>query len=194
MKIFTVPVISRCRCDRKNPSRWGSQSRSRATDADFDDKTFDQPCKPSEIDLKMLLDSATYPIQRTLLSERSLHCYSHDNRHPTVIAAYPWFRDGTLHADGVTRIDGSSTFSLASLLSMLGHYCYQGLIPNGFAEPDGNRFTTASTAFCGGLAARTLSRSQIRLGVSHAAISDVKQIYKAFTAGTLYNVPRIDAS
>ncbi|MBC7824855.1 MAG: glycogen debranching enzyme family protein [Candidatus Parcubacteria bacterium] len=170
-----------------------------ATDVPIlDDKTFDRALQAERDRLQPLLDSATYPIQRTLLraSDRFI-AFRTTTATPTVIAAYPWFRDVgryTLMAlPGLMLVP--QRFSLArSLLSMLGHYCYQGLIPNGFAEPDGKPIYNSidTSLWWIEMLGHYLEASQDwEFLTQQYAI--VKQIYKAFTAGTLYNV-RIDAS
>jgi len=116
---------------------------------------------------------------------------------PTIIAGYPWFRDvgrfTLMSLPGLALT--TKRYSLArSLLEMLGQYCYQGLIPNGFAEPDGKPIYSSIDTSLWWIE---------MLGLYLEASQDwnfltqqygvVKQIYKSFTAGTLYNI-RIDAS
>ncbi|MBW4422714.1 MAG: glycogen debranching enzyme N-terminal domain-containing protein [Myxacorys californica WJT36-NPBG1] len=89
----------------------------------------------------------------------------------------------------------SRRFSLArSILTMLSNYCYQGLIPNGFAEIDGKPIYSSIDTSLWWIET---------LGLYLEASQDwdflvqqypvVNQIYKSFTVGTLHNI-RVDAS
>jgi 4-alpha-glucanotransferase len=116
---------------------------------------------------------------------------------PTVIAGYPWFndwgRDTLIALPGLALATGR--FALAKgLLETFGSYCRGGLIPNTFpdagAEPIYNSIDAA------------LWWIEI-LGIYLETTQDwefltqqypvVRKIYKAFTAGTLYNI-RVDAA
>ncbi|HEY9807690.1 MAG TPA: amylo-alpha-1,6-glucosidase, partial [Candidatus Obscuribacterales bacterium] len=116
---------------------------------------------------------------------------------PTVIAGYPWFndwgRDTLISLPGLAL--ATQRFDLAKgLLQTFGHYCHLGLIPNAFpdvgVQPSYNSIDAA------------LWWIEI-LGLYLEATADweflaqqypvVQKIYKAFTAGTLYNI-RVDAA
>lgn len=116
---------------------------------------------------------------------------------PTVIAGYPWFNDWG--RDTLIALPGlalaTQRFDLAKgLLQTFGHYCHLGLIPNAFpdfgVQPSYNSIDAA------------LWWIEI-LGLYLEATADwdflaqqypvVQKIYKAFTAGTLYNI-RVDAA
>ena len=164
----------------------------------LDHHTFDQAVRTEQARLQPLIESATDSFQKTLL--RSLDrfiAFRTTTATPTVIAAYPWFREVGRYT--LMALPGlmltPKRFSLArSLLEMLGHYCYQGLIPNGFAERDGKPiYNSIDTAFWWiEMLGHYLEASQDwEFLIQQYPI--VKQIYKAFTAGTLYNI-RVDAS
>jgi predicted glycogen debranching enzyme len=116
---------------------------------------------------------------------------------PTVIAGYPWFndwgRDTLIALPGLTLSTGR--YALAKgLLETFGSYCRHGLIPNTFpdagAEPIYNSIDAALWWI-------------ETLGLYLEATQDkdflmqqypvVRKIYKALTAGTLYNI-RVDAA
>jgi predicted glycogen debranching enzyme len=160
-------------------------------------ETFDNELKVYQEYITRLITSETSNLQKQLLqiSDRFL-AYRNTTASPTVIAGYPWFREVgrfTLMAiPGLTLTTGR--FSLArSLLKMLGQYCHQGLIPNGFAEPDGKPiYNSIDTSLW------WIETLGLYLEASQdwdfliEQYSIVKQIYKSFTTGTLYNI-RIDA-
>lgn len=115
---------------------------------------------------------------------------------PAVIAGYPWFnervRDTLIALPGLTLV--TQRFSLArQLLESLGRYCQQGLLPGTFMD-DGRPLYNSLDASLWWIET---------LGLYLEASQDwefvteqypiVKQIYKAFAAGTFYNV-RVDAS
>lgn len=116
---------------------------------------------------------------------------------PTIIAGYPWFndwgRDTLIALPGLAIVPGR--FALAKgLLQTFGHYCYRGLIPNAFPDAGGEPFYNSIDA--------SLWWIEI-LGIYLEATGDwdflaqqyptVRQIYKAFCGGTLYNI-RVDAT
>lgn len=116
---------------------------------------------------------------------------------PTVIAGYPWFNDWG--RDTLMALPGlaiaTRRFELAKgLLQMLGHYCYLGLIPNLFPDVGVQPFYNSVDA--------SLWWIEV-LGLYLEASQDwdflaqqypiVQKIYKALTAGTLYNI-RVDAA
>jgi 4-alpha-glucanotransferase len=116
---------------------------------------------------------------------------------PTVIAGYPWFndwgRDTLIAIPGLALATGRFA-EAKGLLKTFGSYCRDGLIPNTFpgdgAEPIYNSIDAS------------LWWIEI-LGLYLEATQDwdfliqeypvVRKIYKAFTAGTRYNI-RVDAS
>ena len=116
---------------------------------------------------------------------------------PTIVAGYHWFgdrsRDTLLSIPGLTLTTGR--FLLArKMLDRLGRLCCQGLIPN--LLPIHSSEVSYRNIDCALWWIETL-------GLYLEATQDweflleqyevVKQIYKAFTTGTLYNI-RIDAS
>lgn len=116
---------------------------------------------------------------------------------PRIIAGYPWFgdrsRETLLALPGLTLTP--KRFALARrLLERLGRLCCQGLIPN--VIPDSGAMPVFRSIDCSLWWLETL-------GLYLEASQDwdflpeqyevVKQIYKAFTAGTLHNI-RVDAS
>jgi 4-alpha-glucanotransferase len=116
---------------------------------------------------------------------------------PTVIAGYPWFndwgRDTLIALPGLALATGR--FALAKgLLETFGSYCRDGLIPNTFPDAGAKPIYNSIDA--------SLWWIEI-LGLYLETTQDwdfliqqypvVRKIYKAFTAGTLYNI-RVDAS
>jgi 4-alpha-glucanotransferase len=144
----------------------------------------------------MIIESSNFQKKLLQMSDRFV-AFRITTGAPTVIAGYPWFRDIGRYA--LMSLPGlaltTKRYSLArSLLETLGQYCYQGLIPNGFAEPDGKPIYNSIDTSLWWIE---------MLGLYLEASQDwdfltqqygvVKQIYKSFTAGTLYNI-RVDAS
>lgn len=116
---------------------------------------------------------------------------------PTVIAGYPWFNDWG--RDTLIALPGlalaTQRFDLArGLLQTFSRYCDQGLIPNAFSDAGSQPFYNSIDAVLWWIET---------LGLYLEAAQDweflteqyptVQKIYKAFTAGTLYNIS-IDAS
>ncbi|MBD2540728.1 amylo-alpha-1,6-glucosidase [Coleofasciculus sp. FACHB-SPT36] len=116
---------------------------------------------------------------------------------PTVIAGYPWFndwgRDTLIALPGLALATGR--YELAKgLLETFGRYCRNGLIPNAFPDTGAEPFYNSIDAALWWIET---------LGLYLEATQDwdflaqqypvVRQIYKSFMAGTLYNV-RIDAT
>ena len=116
---------------------------------------------------------------------------------PTVIAGYPWFndwgRDTLIALPGLTLATGRFTLA-RGLLETFGAYCRGGLIPNTFPDAGAQPIYNSIDA--------SLWWIEI-LGLYLETTQDwdfliqqypvVRKIYKAFTAGTLYNI-RVDAS
>lgn len=116
---------------------------------------------------------------------------------PTVIAGYPWFndwgRDTLIALPGLALATGR--FDLArGLLETFGSYCRDGLIPNTFPDADAQPIYNSIDASL--LWIETLGLYLETTQDWHFLIEQypvVRKIYKAFTAGTLYNI-RVDAS
>ncbi|KAM3100902.1 amylo-alpha-1,6-glucosidase [Phormidesmis sp. 146-12] len=161
-------------------------------------ETFDRELQQQTDRIAPLTDTASSNFQKKLLetSDRFV-AFRSTTGTPTLISGYPWFRDigrfTLISLPGLALT--TQRYSLArSLLKTLGQYCYQGLIPNGFAEPDGKPIYNSIDTSLWWIE---------MLGLYLEASQDwdfltqqygvVKQIYKSFTAGTLYNI-RIDAS
>jgi 4-alpha-glucanotransferase len=116
---------------------------------------------------------------------------------PTVIAGYPWFndwgRDTLIALPGLALATGR--FALAKgLLETFGSYCRDGLIPNTFPDTSAEPIYNSIDASLWWIET---------LGLYLEATQDwdfltqqypvVRKIYKALTAGTLYNI-RVDAA
>lgn len=116
---------------------------------------------------------------------------------PTVIAGYPWFNDWG--RDTLIALPGlaltTKRFDLAKgLLQTFGRYCKSGLIPNAFPDAGSEPFYNSIDA--------ALWWMEI-LGLYVEITQDwdflaqqypvVRQIYKAFCTGTVYNI-QIDAN
>ncbi|MFB2921542.1 amylo-alpha-1,6-glucosidase [Aerosakkonema funiforme] len=116
---------------------------------------------------------------------------------PTVIAGYPWFNDWG--RDTLIALPGlaltTQRFDLAKgLLQTFGRYCKSGLIPNTFPDAGSEPFYNSIDA--------ALWWIEI-LGLYLEATQDwdflaeqypvVRQIYKAFCGGTIYNI-NVDAT
>jgi glycogen debranching enzyme len=115
---------------------------------------------------------------------------------PTVIAGYHWFndwgRDTLISLPGLALT--TQRFELArGLLATFGHYCQYGLIPNAFPDAGARPFYNSVDAALWWIET---------LGLYLEASQDwafltkqypiVRQIYKAFVAGTLHDI-RVDA-
>jgi 4-alpha-glucanotransferase len=116
---------------------------------------------------------------------------------PTVIAGYPWFndwgRDTLIALPGLALATGR--FDLArGLLETFGSYCRDGLIPNTFpdagAQPIYNSID-ASLLWIETLGLYLETTQDWDFLIQQYPV--VRKIYKAFTAGTLYNI-RVDAA
>lgn len=172
----------------------------------LDGQTFDRALAAEMVRLDQLLQAASPrsplpspdPIWAELLraSDRFL-VYRSTLQEPAILAGYHWFGDRSrstlLSLPGFALT--TQRFDLARhLLDQLGQRCWQGLIPN--VIPDNGMDPVYRSIDC------SLWWVEI-LGLYLNATQDwdflrsqygvVKQIYKAFTAGTLYNI-RVDAS
>ncbi|NEP59211.1 MAG: amylo-alpha-1,6-glucosidase [Symploca sp. SIO2G7] len=116
---------------------------------------------------------------------------------PTVIAGYPWFgdwgRDTLIALPGLALATGQ--FDLAKgLLETFGSYCRDGLIPNTFPDQDAEPIYNSIDASLWWIET---------LGLYLTTTQDwdfltqqypiVREIYKAYTAGSRYNI-RVDAA
>jgi len=116
---------------------------------------------------------------------------------PTVIAGYPWFsdwgRDTLISLPGLALATGQ--FDLAKgLLETFGSYCRDGLIPNTFPDKDAKPTYNSIDASLWWIET---------LGLYLTTTQDwdfltqqypvVREIYKAYTAGSRYNI-RVDAA
>ena len=116
---------------------------------------------------------------------------------PTVIAGYPWFndwgRDTLIALPGLALATGRFQ-EARGLLKTFGSYCRDGLIPNTFPDAGDEPIYNSIDASLWWMET---------LGLYLEATQDwdfliqqypvVRKIYKAFTAGTLYNI-RVDAA
>jgi 4-alpha-glucanotransferase len=116
---------------------------------------------------------------------------------PTVIAGYPWFndwgRDTLIALPGLALATGRFQ-EARGLLKTFGSYCRDGLIPNTFPDAGTEPIYNSIDASLWWMET---------LGLYLEATQDwdfliqqypvVRKIYKAFTAGTLYNI-RVDAA
>ncbi|MBW4680796.1 MAG: amylo-alpha-1,6-glucosidase [Microcoleus vaginatus WJT46-NPBG5] len=116
---------------------------------------------------------------------------------PTVIAGYPWFndwgRDTLIALPGLALATGR--FDIArGLLETFARYCQQGLIPNAFPDAGGEPFYNSldATLWWVETLGLYLEASQ-DWDFLNFAYPVVRQIYKAFTSGTRYNI-QVDAS
>ncbi|NER92538.1 MAG: amylo-alpha-1,6-glucosidase [Symploca sp. SIO1B1] len=116
---------------------------------------------------------------------------------PTVIAGYPWFsdwgRDTLISLPGLALATGQ--FDLAKgLLETFSSYCCDGLIPNTFpdkdAEPTYNSID-ASLWWIETLGLYLTTTQDWDFLTQQYPV--VREIYKAYTAGSLYNI-RVDAA
>ena len=155
----------------------------------------------------LILDSSDIPIsqpnKRDIIWRQLLRAgdqfiaYRADLNSPTVIAGYPWFNDWG--RDTLISLPGlalrTQRFDLAKgLLQTFGSYCKFGLIPNTFPDAGSEPFYNSIDA--------ALWWIEI-LGLYLEASQDwdflseqypvVRQIYKAFCAGTVYNI-HVDAT
>ena len=116
---------------------------------------------------------------------------------PTVIAGYPWFndwgRDTLIALPGLALATGRFE-EAKGLLKTFGSYCRDGLIPNTF--PDAGAQPIYNSIDASLLWIETLGlylETTQDWDFLSQQYSIVRKIYKAFTAGTLYNI-RVDAS
>ncbi len=116
---------------------------------------------------------------------------------PTVIAGYHWFndwgRDTLIALPGLALATGRFE-EAKGLLKTFGSYCRDGLIPNTFPEAGAQPIYNSIDASLLWIETLGLYLETTQdwdfLGQQYSV---VRKIYKAFTAGTLYNI-RVDAS
>ncbi|NEO33344.1 MAG: amylo-alpha-1,6-glucosidase [Symploca sp. SIO3C6] len=145
-----------------------------------------------------LINSEKQSIWRQLLrAADQFIAYRSSISGPTVIAGYPWFndwgRDTLIALPGLTLATGRYTLA-KGLLETFGSYCRDGLIPNTF--PNGNAEPIYNSIDA------SLWWIEI-LGLYLETTQDwsflnkqypvVRKIYKALTAGILYQI-RVDAN
>jgi predicted glycogen debranching enzyme len=130
--------------------------------------------------------------ERLLRASDQFIAYQSASMSPTFVAGYHWFGDRS--RDLLLSLPGfaltTKRFALARrLLDRLGKFCHQGLIPNELPEP--GRDVNVRSIDCSLWWIETLglyleaSQDWDFLEEQYAV---VKQIYKAFTAGTAYGV------
>lgn len=135
--------------------------------------------------------------QRLLKASDQFITYHIAPRDPRIIAGYHWFGDRS--RETLLCLPGfaltTRRFSLARrVLARLGQLCCQGLIPNVIPDSGDDpvfRSIDCSLWWIEMLGAYLKASQDWEFLVEQYPI--VKQIYKAFTAGTLHNI-RIDAS
>ncbi len=135
--------------------------------------------------------------QQLLQTGDSFIVYRQSIKGQSAIAGYHWFndwgRDTLISLPGLALT--TKRFELAKgLLQTFGRYCRNGLIPNAFPDTNGEPFYNSIDATLWWIEA---------LGLYLEATQDwnflveqyptVRQIYKAFTAGTQYNI-QVDAA
>ncbi|MFB2936733.1 amylo-alpha-1,6-glucosidase [Aerosakkonemataceae cyanobacterium BLCC-F154] len=170
---------------------WAEAQRRRGTGAQENSLTRNSKLPQSPV------PSTQSPIFNQLLraADRFI-VYRHSISGPTVIAGYPWFndwgRDTLIALPGLALTTGR--FEIAKgLLQTFGSYCKYGLIPNTFPDQGNEPFYNSIDASLWWIE---------NLGLYLEATEDwdflitqypvFRQIYKAFSAGTLFNI-HIDA-
>jgi 4-alpha-glucanotransferase len=164
------------------------------------DETFDQALQQEHQRLQRaiapappVLATTAYPL---LKAGEQFLAYRASIHGPTIIAGYPWFsdwgRDTLIALPGLAIATGRHSLA-QGLLQTFGHYCQRGLIPNSF--PDGSERPSYNSIDAALWWVETL-------GLYLEASQDwdflreqypiVRQIYKAFMAGTQFNI-RVDA-
>lgn len=144
-----------------------------------------------------IVPTTLIPLSDLLKASDQFVIHPDDRSQTRIIAGYPWFGDRT--RDSLLALPGlalaTRRFSLArNVLERLGKFCWQGLIPN--LLPENGNDPVYGSLDCSLWWIETL-------GLYLEATQDwefltaqyliVKQIYKAFMAGTFHNI-RVDAS
>jgi predicted glycogen debranching enzyme len=114
---------------------------------------------------------------------------------PTVIAGYPWFRDQgrfmLLAIPGLAL--ATQRFELArAMLAAMSQHCHHGLLPNGFTNGQ-PVYDSLDTALWWIETLGLYLEATQDWAFLKEQYATVKRMYKAVTAGTLYNI-RIDAA
>ncbi|HEY9616626.1 MAG TPA: amylo-alpha-1,6-glucosidase [Microcoleaceae cyanobacterium] len=141
--------------------------------------------------------SAPIPLGDLLKASDQFVIAPADRSQTSIIAGYPWFgdrsRDSLLALPGLAL--ATKRFSLArNVLERLGKLCWQGLIPN--ILPEHGNDPIYRSLDCSLWWIETLGlylEASQDWGFLATQYPVVKQIYKAFVAGTLHNI-RVDAS
>lgn len=171
---------------------WPSEEAPPMTNSDFQEAVISEEQRLERIygNVLSLSDNPIWP-QLLRAGDRFL-VYRASIAGPTVIAGYHWFndwgRDTLIALPGLTLT--TQRFEVArGLLSTFGRYCYKGLIPNAFPDRGGDPAYNSIDA--------ALWWIEI-LGLYLEATQDwdfleeqypvVRQIYKSFRGGTLYNI------
>jgi predicted glycogen debranching enzyme len=116
---------------------------------------------------------------------------------PTIITGYPWFRDQgrfiLLALPGLTL--ATQRFELArAILAALARSCHHGLMPNGFGEAGNQPIYNSLDISLWWIETLGLYLTTTQdWAFLREQYATVKQIYKALTAGSLYNI-RVDAA
>jgi len=179
---------------------------------DLSDSTFDQLVLTERQRLQQRLSPISNPDQETPIralqpldplleqllkaSDRFI-TYRFPTHEPCILAGYHWFgrrnRDTLLCIPGLCLTTGRLDLA-RTLLEQLGRLCQQGLIPSTF--PDSYQYPDLPSVDCALWWIETLGlylEASQDWDFLHQQYEVVKQIYKAFTAGTRYNI-RVDAS
>ncbi|MBW4663915.1 MAG: amylo-alpha-1,6-glucosidase [Chroococcus sp. CMT-3BRIN-NPC107] len=169
----------------------GSRDAPLLKERDFDDALVAQQNRFKQ------LFCATSELLPLLKAGDSFIVYRQSIKGFSVIAGYHWFNDWG--RDTLIALPGlaltTKRFDLAKgLLQTFGRYCQDGLIPNAFPDTNSEPFYNSLDATLWWIEA---------LGLYLEATQDwdflveqyptVRQIYKAFTAGTKYNI-QVDAT
>lgn len=115
---------------------------------------------------------------------------------PTILAGYPWFsdwgRDTLIALPGLAIATGRLALA-RGVLQTFGQYCYQGLIPNTFPD-SGDRplYNTIDAPLWWIETLGLYLQASQDWDFLREQYAVVRQIYKAFTAGTVFNI-RVDA-
>lgn len=164
--------------------------------------SFDQVLQEEQRQLEQLL-SQTEPRQRPiawpslLKASNQFLAYRNSTTSPTVMTGYPWLQDWSRYSlialPGLALTTGRYHLARA-LLDGLGRYCHQGLIPNVFSVEDkAPHYNSIDTSLWWIETLGLYLKATQDWDFLSQQYSVVKQIYKAFTAGTQYNI-RVDAS
>lgn len=172
---------------------------------ELDAQAFEQAVQAEQKRIRQLFNLAPVPVQsdRQIIWHQLLRAgdqfmtYRASINGPTVIAGYPWFndwgRDTLIALPGLALAMGRFA-EARGLLKTFGSYCRDGLIPNTFpdagAEPIYNSID-ASLWWMETLGLYLEATQDWDFLIQQYPV--VRKIYKAFTAGTRYNI-RVDAS